>query len=315
MAATPTPYPSTTPLGAGVERAIAFGGGGEWFVAWCLAYTRTLKDNGVDLSNVELTVGTSAGSATSAFLTAGVADKSFEQWSQLAEHPEMLSATVKVDSPSPSRVRALEAISNATNTEPETIREIGRAAMAAKNQPEAEYLAAATQLMGGMTAWPSPAFHTTAVDCYTGERLIVDQNSGVTLASAVGASTSLPGTGGPVWVGDSLCMDGGVSKSSTHADILVGAKRVIIFTLMNLTPAEVAQLPKGPFGLAEKTHPGNANAEAAMIEAAGGKAFVVAGNPPAGTNFMEPTLLKDAMARGAAQALVDLPEITAIWND
>lgn len=315
MAATPTPYPSPTPLGAGVERAIAFGGGGEWFVAWCLAYTKTLKDNGVDLSNVELTVGTSAGSATSALLTAGVADKAFEQWSQLAEHPEMLSATVKVDSPSPSRLRALAAISNATDTEPETIREIGRAAMAAKNQPEAEYLAAATQLMGGMTAWPSPAFHTTAVDCYTGERLIVDQNSGVTLASAVGASTSLPGTGGPTWVGDSICMDGGVSKSSTHADILVGAKRVIIFTLMNLTKEEVAQLPKGPFGLAEKTHPGNANAEAAMIEAAGGKAFVVAGNPPAGTNFMDATLLKDAMARGAAQALVDLPEISAIWNN
>ena len=112
-----------------------------------------------------------------------------------------------------------------------------------------------------------------------------------------------------------MVMDGGVSKSSTHADILVGAKRVIIFTLMNLTAEEVAQLPKGPFGLAEKTHPGNAHAEAAMIEAAGGKAFVVAGNPPAGTNFMDATLLKDAMSRGAAQALVDLPAVKAVWND
>lgn len=57
----------------------------------------------------------------------------------------MLSFAVKVDSPSPSRLRALAAISKAADTEQETIRELGRAAMAAKNQPEAEYLAAATQ--------------------------------------------------------------------------------------------------------------------------------------------------------------------------
>lgn len=308
-------YPSPTPLGHGKERAIAFGGGGEWFIAWCLSYIHTLKENGVDLANVELTVGTSAGSATSALLTAGVTEHAFTQWSQISEHPEVLADAVKVDAPSPSRLRAIAAISDATDTEPETIREIGRAAMAAKNQPEADYLASVTQLLGGMTQWPSPAFHTSSVDCYTGDRLIVDQDSGVSLAEAVGASTSLPGTGGPIWLGDVLAMDGGVSKSSTHADILVGAKRVIIFTLMSLTAEEVKTLPKGPFGLAEKVHPGNANTEAEMIEKAGGKAFVVVGNPPPGTNFMDPHLLKDAMAKGAAQALIDLPAVTTLWND
>lgn len=308
-------YPSDAPLGIGKERAIAFGGGGEWFVAWCLAYIHTLKENGVDLSNADVTIGTSAGSATSALLTAGVAEQSFTQWSHIAEHPEVLADAVKVDAPSPSRLRALSALSDATDTDPETVREIGRAAMAAKNQPEDEYLASVTQLLGGMTKWPSPAFHTSAVDCFTGERLIVDQDSGVTLAEAVGASTSLPGTGGPIWLGDSVAMDGGVSKSSTHADILVGAKRVIIFTLMSLTAEQVATMPKGPFGLAEKTHPGNAQAEAMMIENAGGKALVVAGNPPPGTNFMDPHLLKDAMSKGAAQAIIDLPEVAALWNN
>lgn len=314
MPANVVSYPSESPLGEGKERALAFGGGGEWFVAWCLSYIHTLKENGVDLSNAEVTIGTSAGSATSALLTAGIAEQAFAQWTQIAEHPEVLADAVKVDAPSPSRLRALAAISNATDTEPETIREIGRAAMAAKNQPQSEYLASVTQLLGGMTQWPSPAFHTSAVDCYTGERLIVDQNSGVSLAEAIGASTSLPGTGGPIWLEDALAMDGGVSKSSTHADVLVGAKRVIIFTLMSLTAEEAASLPKGPFGLAEKTHPGNAVVEAKMVKAAGGKAFVVAGNPPAGTNFMDPHLLKDAMARGAAQALVDLPSVAAVWN-
>jgi NTE family protein len=315
MPANVVSYPSPSPLGHGKERAIAFGGGGEWFIAWCLSYIHTLKENGVDLSNVELTVGTSAGSATSAFLTGGISEQAFDQWTQIAEHPEVLADAVKVDTPSPSRLRALGALSEATDTEPETIREIGRAAMAARNQPEAEYLASVTKLLGVITEWPSSAFHTSAVDCYTGDRLIVDENSGVTTAQAIGASTSLPGTGGPVWLEDVLAMDGGVSKSSTHADILVGAKRVIIFTLMSLTPEEAQALPKTPFGLSEKAHPGNAHKEAQMIEAAGGKAFVVVGNPPPGTNFMDPHLLKEAMTKGAAQALIDLPAVTALWND
>lgn len=315
MPVTAVPYPSATPLGKGVDRAIAFGGGGEWFTAWCLAYIHTLQENGVDLGTAELTVGTSAGSAASAFVVAGKAEGAYEQWKQIAAHPEALAAAVKVDSPSPSRLRALGVLADATDTEPETIREIGRAAMAAKNQSAAEYQAAAAQILGGMTEWPGAAYHATAVDCYTGDRLIVGPDSGVSVVEAVAASTSLPGTGGPTWLGDVLAMDGGVSHSSTHADILVGAKRVLIFTLMSLTAEQVAKLPKTPFGMAEKAHPGNANTEAEMIKAAGGQAFVVVGNPPAGINFMDPTLLADAMERGTAQALADLDAVKAVWND
>lgn len=308
------PYPSPTPLGAGVERAIAFGGGGEWFTAWTLAYIHALHEGGVDLGRAELTIGTSAGSAASALVVAGAAEPAYAQWAQIAAHPEVLAAMVSSDSPSPSRQRALDALANATDTEPDTIRELGRAAMAAKNQPAAEYQAAATQLLGGMTAWPGAAYHATAVDCFTGERLIISADSGASLAEAVAASTSLPGSGGPTWIGERLTMDGGVSHSSTHADILVGAKRVIIFTLMSLTAEQAASLPKTPFGLAEKAHPGNAHAEAAMIEAAGGHAFVVVGNPPPGISYMDPTQLADAMAAGAAQAAADLPAIAALWN-
>ena len=107
-------------------------------------------------------------------------------------------------------------------------------------------------------------------------------------------------------------MDGGVSHSSTHADVLVGARRVVIFTLMSLTAEEVVAMPKTPFCLSEKSHPGNANAEADMIRQACGSAFVVVGDPPAGIDFMAPTLLADAMARGAAQAESDAPALAAV---
>lgn len=315
MGANAVIYPSPSPIGSGIERAIAFGGGGEWFTAWSLAYIHTLKENGVDLGRAELSVGTSAGSVASAILVSGNAEQAYEQWSQIAAHPEVLADAIKVATPTDSQLRALALMSDATDTEPATIQELGRAAMAAKNQPSAEYQAAASRLLGGISAWPGPGYHATAVDCYTGERLIIDKDSGVSVIEACSASTSLPGTAGPTWIGDRYAMDGGVSHSSTHADILVGAKRVIIFSLMSLTAEQVAHLPKTPFGLAEKAHPGNAHAEKELIEAGGGKAFVVQGNPPAGTNFMDPQLLKDAMDRASAQALIDLEDIIRIWND
>lgn len=309
------PYPAERPLGAGVEWAFAFGGGGEWFTAYCLSYVHAALQHGIDMARAELTIGTSAGSATSALVAAGVAEQAFAQWGQLAAHPEVLTDAVKVADPSPSQLRALRLLAEAADTEPGTIREIGRAAMAARNQPAAEYQAAIPRLLGGLTTWPSAGYHATAVDCYTGERLIIGRDSGLSLVETVAASTSLPGSGGPTWLGDVLAMDGGVSHSSTHADVLVGARRVVIFTLMSLTAGEVAAMPKTPFGLSEKAHPGNAHAEADMIRRAGGSAFVVAGDPPAGINFMDPTLLADAIARGAARAESDAPALAAVWND
>jgi NTE family protein len=309
------PYPSPDPLGTGVERAIAFGGGGEWFTAFCLAYVHALRESGIDLHRAELTVGTSAGSACGSFVAVDGGEAAFAQWTQLAAHPEALASEVKVDAPTPSRLRALTLMADATDTGADTITELGRAAMAARNASPAGYEQAVQHLLGGLSAWPSPAHHVTAVDCYTGERLLLGPDSGIPINVAVAASSSVPGVNGPIWLDDRLAMDGGVSPSSTHADVLVGAKRVIIFTLMSLTAEQAAALPKTPFGFAEKAHPGNADAEKAMIEAAGGRAFVVVGDPPAGTDFMDPTQLQDAMARGAARAAVDREAIAALWND
>ncbi len=57
-------------------------------------------------------------------------------------------------------------------TDADTVREIGRAAMAARNEPVADYITSVHELLDGITQWPAP-HHTTAVDCFTGERLIV----------------------------------------------------------------------------------------------------------------------------------------------
>ena len=78
--------------------------------------------------------------------------------------------------------------------------------------------------------------HTTAVDCYTGERIVVTSDSGIPINHAISASMSLPGIFGPTWLDDHYCMDGGISRSGTHADLVAGAKRVLVLALSDGGP-------------------------------------------------------------------------------
>ena len=102
---------------------------------------------------------------------------------------------------------------------------IGHAALAADNQvngPTAERLAAF--LTGdSKTSWPAAKMHTTAVDCYTGERVVVskaaaEKNGSHALAHAAAASSSLPGIIGPTLLGQRYCMDGGMCSNPARID-------------------------------------------------------------------------------------------------
>jgi NTE family protein len=300
-------------LGEGKQRGIAFGGGGEWFVAWTLSFLATARKHGVDLGDADLTVGTSAGSLVGAYLTSERLWRGEREMSFLADHPALLARMVKTSTGSESQRRAASALAEATSTEPETIVEIGRAAMAARNAPVEAY-ERSLRLMLGHGEWPSPAHHVTAVDCFSGERVVIDHETGVSIATACAASSSLPGVNGPVWIGDRLCMDGGVGTSSTHAGLLGGAARAVIFSMMSLTPAEAAA-HKGSFGFAERLHPGTARREAEALEAAGTRALLAAANPDPGIDFMDPAELAGALADGAARAEAMLDELAAVWND
>lgn len=100
------PIPATTPLGTGKERAIAFGGGGEWFVFWTLGYCMTAKNQGPDLENVDLTIGTSAGSIMGSFVSAGVVSEAHSRLAPLAANPAVLAKMVVTDTGASSQQRA-----------------------------------------------------------------------------------------------------------------------------------------------------------------------------------------------------------------
>ena len=272
------PIPARPPFGIGKNRAIAFGGGGEWFVCWTLAYCAIAQQNGTDLSTADVTVGTSAGSVMGSYLTGHEVAPAYQKFQQLAQDPAVLEKMIVTNTGAASQRRADEVLSAALSTDIATVQQIGRAAMAARNTPTADYVTSLTTLLG-RTDWPSPAHHVTAIDCYSGERVIASHDSGIPIAQACAASSSLPGVNGPVWLGDHYCMDGGVSASSTHSDLLAGAKRVVIFSMMSHAPKS------GSFGFSMRINPQSIHDEVSYLESGGSKVMLICADPAEGINF------------------------------
>lgn len=298
------------PVGHGASRAIAFGGGGEWFIAWMLGYANGLLEEGVDLSKADVTIGTSAGAMVGAAIKAGRLAEFTQALQQLGANPDMANKQLNISLGADSQVRARTIMGQTDVITPASIQEIGRAAMAAHNAPDEKYVGSIDTLLG-LSAWPA-GHYTTSTDCYTGESVIVSADSGATIAQAAAASSSLPGVNGPTWLGDRLCMDGGVSLSSTHADMLAGAKSVVIIGMFDFQ-AHPPQHVNPSFGIAERVHPGTAQREAAALRAAGSSVHVAIANPDPQTNFMDAAQIIPAIATGKAAGKADAPSIAAMW--
>lgn len=296
-------YPAADPIGRGKERALVLGGGGEWFEAWQLAYFGTLAKAGVDFSNADAVVGTSAGSVLGTCLTSGRLAQEADIFAWFGQHPDYMSKLIVVDTGAASQPRARKLQQTTKSHDPQAIQEMGRAAMAAKNAPVESLQTAIQQIIGPMD-WPSPAMHTTANDCYTGERIVVYPDSGVPIREAISASMSLPGCFGPTWLGDHYCMDGGISRSGTHADLVAGAKRVVVIALSNGDP-QYAQL--SPFHAPIEE-------ELEVVRKSGSEVFVTFANPPKDTNFLDPKEMPVAVEMGIARAKADLPALSKLWK-
>lgn len=310
MTTTPPQPPSTPPFGRGATRAVAFGGGGDWFLAWMVGYANGLASAGVDLARADVTVGTSAGAMVGAAVMGGRLDQLTQSLEGLGDHPGTADRKLDIHEGAPSQARARDVMGGTTAITPATLQEIGRAAMASHNAPAADYVRSLDALLG-LTQWPA-GHHTTATDCYTGQSLVVGSDSSVPIAQAAAASSSLPGVNGPTWIGDHLCMDGGVSASSTHAQLLAGAQVVLIIGMFDFA----ANPPKSvnpSFGIAERIDPGTAEREASALRAQGSTVHVTIANPDPDTDFLDPATIIPALADGTARGQQDAATLSSLW--
>lgn len=210
------------------ERALVLGGGGVAGIAWATGVLAGLADAGVDVTDPDFLLGTSAGSAVAAQISSGAAlgdlfraqvDPAL-QWAELTPREgalaELFAFGEKVDAEVSDPV--------------ERLRRMGEMALAAETVGEAERRAVIEARLPSHD-WPERSLSVVAVDAATGETRIFDRTSGADLVDAVTASCAVPGVWPVVTVGDARYIDGGV-RSFTNLDLAAGYARTLVIAPM-----------------------------------------------------------------------------------
>ncbi len=290
--------------GAGKKRTLVLGGGGIYFVAWQVAYLNGLAKRGLRLDEAEIMVGTSAGSVVASILANGSLKRFNKQVDWISRVPALVGLLAPASNFHASQLRALDMFRDADNCRPETVRDIGYAALAA-HTPTAAEMRRSTGFAIAARGWPSAALKISTVDCYTGERLIATSDSGISAIRAAAASSAVPGIFSPQPIHDRWCMDGGVSGSGTHCDVVAGAQRALI---ISLSASQSAPEPTMTI------QPDNLKTELAALQAAGTTAYARGPHKVDMTQLMDPTAVPEALALGDEQAGQDAVELAAFWN-
>ena len=300
--------PTVSELARGLDRTLVLGGGGEYYVAWYCGFFHGLYEQKVDLNIAEMVVGTSAGAYAGSTLTSGHFKHLLSMFDFFGQFPGLFAKLAPVTSPTLSQKRAQEINFSVRDGTPASIRAIGHAALAADNRLNGDGVDRLAWLLTGdsRTNWPVAKMYTTANDCYTGERLIVGQTvarkNGIPLAHAAAASSSLPGVIGPTLLGQRYCMDGGISRTWAHADVVAGSKRAIVITLTN-----------GYEGSLLSGIPHNIYDEMKNLGAIGTKGMLIIAGTPPGLNLLDPRQIEPALRAGYERAKVEAPKIRSFW--
>jgi len=300
--------PAVSDLARGLDRTLVLGGGGEYYVAWYCGFLHGLLELNVDLDVAEMVVGTSAGAYAGSALTSGHFKRLRREFDFFGHFPGLFARLAPVTSPNLSQKRAQEINFNVKDGSPASIRAIGRAALAADNRLNGDGVERLAWLLtgGSRTDWPVAEMFTTANDCHTGERLVVGQDAarrnGIPLAHAAAASSSLPGLIGPTLLGQRYCMDGGISRTWAHTDLVAGSKRALVITLTN-----------GYEGALLSGIPHNVFDEMKALEATGTKGMLIIAGTPPGVNLLDPHQFRPALDAGYARAKVEAPKVQAFW--
>ncbi len=290
--------------GRGIERGLVLGGGGIWFVAWQTGYLRRMQELGLHLGLADRLVGTSAGSIVATILAGEKLGGFGRTVDLLARAPGLLERLASTGPLEPSCERALDAFRDSRDCEPETLRTIGFAALAART-PTADATARNLSVILRMRRWPSSRLHITCVDTYTGERCVVTRSAGVPVVRACAASSAVPGIFSPQPIQDRKCMDGGVSGTGTHLDLVAGARRALVVSLVDGTEADLTWGTMTPQTIRQ---------EFDDLVASGTQALRVVPRVHVPEDLMDPKLALGAAQDGIAQAEDEFAQVSSFWS-
>jgi NTE family protein len=277
------------------SRALVLGGGGVAGIAWETGMLFGLAERGVDVLDVDLIVGTSAGSAVGAQVTSG------EPLAALYDRhvaPDAQSAELAVELDVQQMVAEWTRLLEAYEPGPELRAAIGSYALAAPTVPERrrrEVIAARLP----SHAWPELPLHVVAVDAVTGEERVFTAADGVDIVDVVTASCAVPGVWPPVTIEGRRYIDGGV-RSPINLDLAAGHKAVLVLApsgeLGALDPAVVKAGEK----VAKKAQVLTVRPDEASLAAMG-------------LNPLDPETARPSARAGRAQAETVVDEVRELW--
>ncbi|MCU1595517.1 MAG: patatin-like phospholipase family protein, partial [Frankiales bacterium] len=187
---------------------------------------------GLDVTEADLVIGTSAGATTAAQVTS--ATPSGLLAAILGAEPAPIRPSRSGGGPPPagSVAEHLDRTSHiiAASTGPADMRRrMGAAALELEATSDSDWSTrwrATVALRLPSPAWPETTVRLVAVDARTGAPVVFDRHSGVDLVDAVAASTS---SSLPYRIGDERYLDGGYRRNE-NADLAVGYERVLVLS-------------------------------------------------------------------------------------
>jgi NTE family protein len=303
---TPASAPCSSPAAGG--RALVLHGGGSAGNAWEIGIIAGLLEGGLDVTEADLIVGTSAGSTAAAQITS-------------ASPAELLAAILtaapprRADRAGPGGGRAplapvadhLERTSRiiaAAQDAADMRRRMGAAALeldaASDGSGPARWRATVAARLPSQR-WPDRAVLITAVDARTGEPVVFDRHSGVGLVDAVAASTS---SGPPYRIGDGRYIDGGYRRNE-NADLAAGYGRVLVLSPFGGRSRHPPEWGMQLSAQVDELRAGGSEIETIFPDESSRHAF--------GANMMDPSTRPPAARAGYDQGRALAERLTGFW--
>jgi NTE family protein len=273
--------------------ALVLGGGGITGIAWEIGVMLGLARAGVDLTDADVVIGTSAGSVVGSQITSGIPLEELYA-EQLAPADAELGGRF-------GRLAALRLVPPYVlpGSDRDKLRRVGSLATKVHAPGSVDRVRVIRSRLP-VHEWPDRDLRVTAVEVETGRFTVFDRSSDVDLVTAVAASCAVPTVWPPVAVGERHYIDGGM-RSTANVDLAAGADRVVV----------LAPLPRS---FSKRT-----SIRTQLEKVAPQEWSVVTPDAEAlaqfGRNLLDPAKRADAARTGLRQADDLVEEIRHVWVD
>lgn len=204
------------------NHALVLGGGGSYAIGWELGYLSALAEEGIEVRQLDLVIGTSGGAQAAAAITSN------QNWEEIFQQ----QIVPKSDEEPPHQdmgtiIAKYNEIAKKSTNSKDWLKNYSLFALENNKFDESIHLNRLKKRIL-VKEWPDNLM-ITAIDAKKSERVVFTAESKVEIHKAMSSSGSLPGVWPATTIGDRKYYDGGC-HSMDNADLAIGAKKVLILS-------------------------------------------------------------------------------------